>query len=416
MKIYIVYIALLTSCLSLSNKEEKMMCFEIEKNDITATRLTSVSIENIHFDDFETGVVLLKKSSSKSKEINFQIDNKQKKLWFKHNPLNESGSIKYCLIKKKNSAVNTQFKYEKTAGDLTLISKEKALVTYRYGMTYPPKGVDSIYKKSGYIHPILSPKGDTLTRIQPPDHFHHYGLWGPWTRTKIDSEKIDFWNLKDGQGTVLFKEFNSIQAGSIFAAFDAKQEHLILENREIGEVAVNENLKIKMWKVDGKDQYILDYTSEFSSPLPNGILFEAYRYGGGLGLRFTERWQKDNCTVFTSSGKDRLTADGSEAKWCIVTGESDDGKSTNGILFMSHPENKSHPEPMRVWPIDGNKGRGDLFFEFCPIRHNEWKIEPQRKYNLKYRMLVFDGNINPEEAERHWQAFAENLKITINKN
>ena len=34
MKISIVYIALLTSCVSLSNKEEKMMCFEIEKNDI----------------------------------------------------------------------------------------------------------------------------------------------------------------------------------------------------------------------------------------------------------------------------------------------------------------------------------------------------------------------------------------------
>ena len=79
MKISIIYITILTSCVSLSNKEEKMMCFEIEKNDITATRLTSVSIENIHFDDFETGVVLLKKSSSESKEINFQIDNKQKK-------------------------------------------------------------------------------------------------------------------------------------------------------------------------------------------------------------------------------------------------------------------------------------------------------------------------------------------------
>ena len=416
MKISIIYITILTSCVSLSNKEEKMMCFEIEKNDITVDQLKSVSIENIYYDGFETGVVLLKKSSLESKEINFQIDTKQKKIWFKHNPLNESGRTEYCLIKKKNSVVNTQFKYKKTAGDLKLISKEKALVTYRYGMTYPPKGVGSIYKKSGYIHPILSPKGDTLTRIQPPDHFHHYGLWGPWTRTKIDSEKIDFWNLKDGQGTVLFKEFNSIEAGSIFTAFDAKQEHLILKNREIGEVAINENLKIKMWEVDGKDQYILDYTSEFSSPLPNGILFESYRYGGGLGLRFTERWHKDNCTVLTSSGKDRLTADGSEAKWCIVTGESADEKSANGILFMSHPENKSHPEPMRVWPIDGNNGRGDLFFEFCPIRHNEWKIEPQKKYNLKYRMLVFEGNINPEEAEQHWQAFAKNLKIIINKN
>ena len=416
MRISIIYLALITSCISLHNKEEEIMCFEIEKNDINGTKLISISIENIYFDGFKTGVVLLKKSSSESKEIKFQIDNEYKKLWFKHNLINKSGNIEYCLIRKKNSAINTQFKYKKAAGNLALISNETALVTYRYGMTYPPKGVDSIYKKSGYIHPILSPKGDTLTRIQPPDHFHHYGLWGPWTRTKIDSEKIDFWNLKDGQGTVLFKEFKSIQAGSIFAAINAKQEHLILENRESGEVAINENLKIKMWEVDEKDQYILDYTSEFSSPLSNGILFESYRYGGGLGFRFTKRWNKDNCTVLTSSGKDRLTADGSKAKWCIVTGESADGKSTNGVLFMSHPENKSHPEPMRVWPIDSNNGRGDLFFEFCPIRHNKWKVEPQKKYNLKYRMLIFEGNINPEEADQHWKAFTKNLKTIINKN
>ena len=66
---------------------------------------------------------------------------------------------------------------------------------------------------------------------------------------------------------------------------------------------------------------------------------------------------------------------------------------------MSHPDNQSHPEPMRIWPMNANKGRGDMFFEFCPIRHKEWKIEPQQSYELNYRMLVFDGKITPQEAD-----------------
>ena len=91
-------------------------------------------------------------------------------------------------------------------------------------------------------------------------------------------------------------------------------------------------------------------------------------------MRFTERWKADNCYVLTSERKDRLTADGSNARWCMVGGESADGKGTNGILFMSHPENRMHPEPMRIWPIDANNGRGDMFFQFCPIRNAEWMV------------------------------------------
>ena len=59
-------------------------------------------------------------------------------------------------------------------------------------MKLPPIGVNKLYQKSGYIHPVLSPWGDTLTRIQPPDHFHHYGVWGPWTKTKINNTKWIF--------------------------------------------------------------------------------------------------------------------------------------------------------------------------------------------------------------------------------
>lgn len=325
-------------------------------------------------------------------------------LWFMQYP---EDSTLYTLVQLesliKEGTVNWA---TKANGNLQLSYGGHNPVTYRYEMTYPPKGVDSIFKKSGYIHPIIAPNGDTLTRIQPPDHWHHYGLWGPWTHTRIDTTRVDFWNLGEKMGTVLFKEFKETTSGDVFSSFTARQEHLDFKTREKPQVALNEDLQVRLWNTGRGDRYMFDYTTTFETPLENGILFEAYRYGGGIGLRFTERWKADNCTVLTSEGKDRLTADGSNARWCIVSGVSADGEGTSGILFMSHPENRMHPEPMRIWPIDGNNGRGDMFFEFCPIRHEEWKIDPNKKYQLNYRMVVFEGDLSAEEAEAYWQTFA----------
>ncbi|TLP70573.1 PmoA family protein [Maribacter sp. ACAM166] len=336
--------------------------------------------------------------------VPFDIDTTTNTLWFIHNT---ERTRSYCIETKTDSdRTAKKLSAIKKDGDLMLEKGNTSLVGYRYDMHYPPKGVDSIFKKSGYIHPILSPKGDTLTRTNAPDHWHHYGLWGPWTHTRIDTMRVDFWNLAEGQGTVLFKEFNAISEGAVSVGFNAAQEHIDFKTKSEPQIALNENLQVKLWDLERDDRYMLDYTTKFSTPLEKGILFEAYRYGGGLGMRFTERWHKDNCEVFTSEGEDRLTADGTNARWAIVRGESSDGKGTNGILFLSNPNNRMHPEPMRVWPIDGNDGRGDMFFEFCPIRHEEWQIEPNKVYELKYRMVVFEGELTKEEAEAYWQSFA----------
>lgn len=344
--------------------------------------------------------------------VDLQLDGD--KLWFVRKPSDSTAyQVNEIDYVTKESTTNWT---EKVDGDLRLYGGGSPLVSYRYKMTYPPKGVDSIFGKSGFIHPIITLKGDTLTRIQPPDHYHHYGLWGPWTHTRIDTTRVDFWNLGEGMGTVLFKEFKDTSSGDVFSSFTAHQEHIDFKTQNAPQVALNENLKVRLWNLGREDRYMLDYTTSFSSPLENGILFEAYRYGGGLGLRFTERWKADNCSVLTSEGKDRLTADGTSARWAIVTGDATDGKGTSGILFLSNPENRMHPEPMRIWPIDGNGGRGDMFFEFCPIRHEEWKIEANTAYQLKYRMVVFDGELTAEEAETYWQSFAHPPIVTIKNN
>ncbi len=342
--------------------------------------------------------------------VPFQIDGD--KLWFLH-----KGNTQEYIIKKEEINISkNDVSVRKEDENLVMLINEKPRLMYRYGISYPPKGIDSVYRKSGFIHPVLSPKGDTLSRIQPPDHYHHYGMWGPWTHTQIKGQQVDFWNLGDRKGTVLFKNFKSTTSGPIFASFDAGQEHIDFITEKEPQVALDENLKITLWGLNRPDRYMFDYKTTFKSPLENGILFEAYRYGGGIGMRFTERWTADNCSVLTSEGKDRLSADGTNARWCIVRGESADGKSTNGVLFMSHSENRSHPEPMRIWPIDANEGRGDMFFEFCPIRHEEWKIEPQKEYQLKYRMVVFEDDLTAKEAEEYWQAFVKAPKMSLIKD
>jgi len=385
---------------------ERTVMLDIE-NLPSITAPVGLLIEEPFYDE----MVLMRDVDGAISEVPFQ--KKDDKLFFMHTPLDKEQVVGYFIEDKPNSLKDSQLAQEKFNGNLNMTYKGKPVVTYRYEMTYPPEGVDSIYGKSGYIHPIITPKGDTLTRIQPPDHYHHYGLWGPWTHTRIDTTRVDFWNLGEGMGTVLFKEFKENVTGNIFSSFTASQEHWDFKTTNEPQVALNEDLEVRLWDLGRDDRFMFDYNTRFNSPLKNGILFEAYRYGGGIGLRFNERWKADNCSVLTSEGRDRLNADGSNARWCIVSGEASDGVGTNGILFMSHPKNRMYPEPMRIWPIDGNGGRGDMFFEFCPIRHEEWKIEPNEDYELNYRMVVFDGELKAEEAEAYWQAFANPPKATI---
>ena len=176
---------------------------------------------------------------------------------------------------------------------------------------------------------------------------------------------------------------------------------------------LSEVLDVRVWNAGEGDVWIIDYSSSLNTPLDSGSMLDAYRYGGGIGFRSTERWHKDNSSVLTSENEDRPSADGTRARWCLVEGESDSESGRSGVLFMGHPGNRDFPEPLRVWPEEENRGRGDLFINFCPIRINGWKLEKGKEYSLRYRLLVFDGTITPEEAELYWNSFARPPRVEI---
>ncbi len=335
-------------------------------------------------------------------------------IWFF--PSDKEGRREYVLRMLPGPGVSQGALSLKRDDQATVILRMgKPLLAYNHAEVFPPEGVDALFRRSAFIHPLFSPGGEPLTRIQPPDHYHHYGIWNPWTKTTVNGREIDFWNLAKGEGTVKFAGYLDAARGPVFAGFSLLQEHVYFGERKREHLAISEIWNIRAWDYPRGKLAVIDLTSTLNTPLVGGIMLEAYRYGGGIGFRATEKWHRENSSVLTSEGKVRADADGTNARWCIVEGESAVPEGRSGILFLSHPSNRMHPEPMRVWPPDANNGRGDLFFEFCPIRHEGWKLNPLENYSLRYRLVLFDGVMTPGEAEKHWQAFA-NPPIAVLKN
>ncbi len=284
---------------------------------------------------------------------------------------------------------------------LTLLCGDSPILTYQYAVTPPPEGVRQVFARGGYIHPACTPSGFVLTRIQPADHFHHYGIWNPWTHVVYDGRLYDLWNLGDSLGTVRPRQVDAVYEGKGCCGFDASLDHVAF-TPEGETVILDEQWRIRA--VKAPEGYLWDFESRLRPVTDKPVTIQEYRYQG-FSIRANECWTRDNCAMMTSEGLARPEIDGSRARWIYLVGDT--GPSAKGgFLMMSHPGNQNAPEPLRIWNEDANGGRGDVFVNFCPAKNQDWALEPGREYRLRYRFLAFDGEIDPSAAERLWKEFA----------
>jgi hypothetical protein len=304
------------------------------------------------------------------------------------------------------SIINGQMNI-KMSDRLTISDGKKDLLTYQFKTVSPPEGANPAYQRSGFIHPLYAPNGQVLTRIQPPDHYHHYGIWNPWTQTLFERDTVDFWNLIKKEGTVRFAKFTSRKQTKNQASFTTLHEHVVFKEDGSQKIALNEWQTYKVYKPNEKENYyIVDFESKMKCASTSPFKILAYRYAG-FGWRATEYWDKNNSEMLTSEGKTRDNTDNTKAKWIIVYGsfpENDEG----GIAMLSHPSNFNHPEPLRIWDKKQNGGRGDVFANFAPTKDKDWEFEPKKTYTLKYRLIVFNGKMSSEKVNNEWQNFAKN--------
>jgi len=316
----------------------------------------------------------------------------------------------FQLIKGEPATSSSTVEVTDKNGALVINTNNKNLLQYNYKTHYPPAGVDTAFKRSGFIHPLWTPNGQALTRIDAPDHYHHYGLWNPWTKVLFEGQTVDFWNLKDRKGTVRFANIVSVNEGAVFGDYQTLHQHVAFKKGGGEKVAMNELQSVRVYKpAENQDFYIADITIQLNCASDSPVILQEYRYGG-LGWRATELWNRDNSETLTSEGKTRKEADGTNARWAIVQGSL--GDDYGGAVMMSYPTNYNHPEPLRIWPENSN-GRGDVYANFSPTKDKDWPLEPGKNYVLKYRFLVFNGKFGKEQAESTWQSFGNAPAINI---
>ena len=314
-------------------------------------------------------------------------------------------------VEKQHRSADLNLDDDGSALDLRV--GEKSALTYQYAKADLPAGVSEVYSRGGFVHPLASPAGEVLTRIQPPDHYHHYGIWNPWTLTEYKGREIDFWNLAKKQGRVDVATKPIGHSGHVFGTIKAFHDHVVLPdslNKE--EITVlKEILTFKVWNASPIQKYwIVDVVSELSCVTDAPITLKKYRYQG-FGFRAKAEWNDDNVSLLTSEGFTKDNANATRATWCDVRGPSAEG--TAGIVFMTSPANFNFPELLRIWPTGSNNGIENVFVNFNPTQDRDWTLMPGQTYTLKYRMLVYDGLIKKNDAEVHWNDFAHPAQVMV---
>lgn len=375
---------------------------EIELQAINKEKYSSNAIASIELDKdlLNSPFRLMASTASEKVEIPYQR-NENKILWKTLTP-----DASY-FIEKQAPTTHSAIKIAENEGQLEIYQNERKIIGYQMAIKGVPKRVSENYQRSGYLHPVNTPRGKRLTRIQPEDHYHHYGIWNPWTHTLFEGDTLDFWNLYKKQGTVRFAEMLKKNTGPVFSEFEVLHEHIVLKN-DADKLALNEIQNIKVFPLN-QSQYLMDITIQYECATDQPFKIIQYRYGG-FGWRTTEEWDNQNSRVLSSEGNTRKNADGSTARWCIVDGKLNDGHG--GALMLSHPENYNHPEPLRVWPED-QYGRGDLFVNFATTKTTDWTFEPGKTYTLKYQLIVYDGKMEVASAEQAWNQFAKPLQYQL---
>jgi len=411
-KIFPFFIAALICLAQASAQQIASFNIKLDKTTNLVDVPVSINLDELSY-VADSALALFEVQGQRQVPIAFQIKHEgQRSMHWLVNPKGKT-EFSYVLALAAPSNFNP-IKAIKSPTDITFNANNKNLLRYNDATVYPPAKIDTVFKRSGFIHPLWTPHGQELTRIQAPDHYHHYGIWNPWTHVAFEKDTVDFWNLNSKQGTVRFAKLVSKTEGPVFSEIQALHEHVVFKKGFGEKVALNELQTIRVYQPEkDQDYYIVDIISQMNCATESPFNILAYRYAG-MGWRTTGFWNNTNCEVLTSEGKTRKDTDGSRAKWCIVQGELP-GNETGGVAFLGYPANYNFPEPMRIWTLNTN-GRGDMFFNFAPTKDRNWLLEPGKTYVLKYRLVVFNGKFDQAKAESAWQGFSHPPAITLNKN
>lgn len=316
-------------------------------------------------------------------------------------------TVDYRLSPVQGSPKPNAVHLEENNGRLLITKDEGPVLNYQAEKGELPRDdLEPIYRRGGYIHPVVTPGGTVITDDYPANHKHHHGIWFPWTKTVFEGRYPDFWNMGQGTGTVEFAGLLGQWSGPVHAGFFSAHRFLDLTVKP-PKIALKETWRVRVFAVGrGKNPFhLFELESVQKCATPHALVLPKYRYGG-LGFRGHGDWDGvENCFYLTSNGEsDRIKGHTTRARWCHVGGRTN-GKLA-GVGVLCHPGNFRFPQPMRIHP-------SEPFFNFAPSQAGDWEIKPGTEYVSRYRFVVSDGKPDRKLLDRLWNDFAFPPRVEI---
>ncbi|TWU32278.1 DUF6807 domain-containing protein [Novipirellula artificiosorum] len=302
--------------------------------------------------------------------------------------------------------------------DAILVSVDgKSALRYNKSIQKPPKNMESVYQRSGYIHPVYSPNGQIVSGDFAPDHAHQHALFGAFVQTTFEGQRLDFWNQLKKEGRVSHVAVTRVESGNQSGTFSVKLLHESIRD-SAHPVAVLEEVWTVTAYATGEPAVVFDIESEITCVAESELTINKYHYGG-MAFRGSNQWVTEASEkamgqyikkaaeqpdlplpemevarhqFLTSDGNRRFKGNASHPKWVSIYGPVD-GRLC-GMAMLSHPSNFRFPQAVRLHP-------SKPYFCFAPMVDGAFVLKPGDKLRERYRYVVFDGE--PEADMLHGQ-------------
>jgi hypothetical protein len=338
--------------------------------------------------------------------------------WIIREPLSTGESRRYRLSVASAPRVPLPFRTSGGPKGLAIELDGRPVLTYHTAVAEPPRGIDPVFRRSGFVHPLTTRSGLVVTDDFPPDHAHQHGLFFAWVNTTFEGRHVDFWNQKSRTGSVSHEARRpdpTFKAGSVLAESLMQLRHDDLTAPGGPTKALDETWVLRAYDIPGL--VVVDVESIQSCSGRSPLTINKYHYGG-LGLRGNRAWvdptakgddppdpaRSGRSEFLTSEGKHRSDGNHTRPRWVDLSGEVE-GRM-GGVAILDHPSNFRFPQPVRLHP-------NMPYFCFAPMVLGEFVIEPGKPYVSRYRIVAHDGPPDPKLIDRLWDDYTDPPRVKV---
>ncbi len=284
----------------------------------------------------------------------------------------------------KTSAKKKQpVRIEKSDDGLQVTIKDKPLLFYHTKREQPPAGNPEYYGRSGFIHPLRTPRGIIVTDDFPIGHVHQHGIMSAWVNTKFKNTAVDFWNQHLRTGDVVHKDLVHFESGAVAGVLQVNLSHVSKEHGQVLE---------ELWTITVypfEDYFLFDLKSEQSNTSKDTLFLNKYHYGG-FAFRGAKQWSPDDSAAFqnrwqieTDSLYNLKNANGKHVSFVNTSGMING--ETVGVTVLGFPDNIRYPQAIRVHPTMP-------YWAYTPVVDGPLTIAPGQTVKAAYRYYVYDGD------------------------